>query len=399
MKTMTEIVELIENKNLWAFAGSLQKKMEQVRIAIMQKKVSGAEKSALQTSVSEFTERNRGKLPQKVAGLLALTMLTSMLASCDEFGHPGHGNDTGEQETIEIPTYEHLEIEEFVGEPIDPKECGLRAFDYFDFNNKFVSNNFLDQFETEIKYYLSDEYEHKAGDYDAYFALALWGFADDSYGRTNFEIDIYYVFNSDWTHKIVSTTNDFAMVSKSPSGELFMTGFVDGKLKNELGLIKDDEISQLQKQSTSVKYNQMVDIARKSFLGQVLSLKRQRKLGGSGVGALQWYDKEGNLLPAEELECEVLGLIFLHENGGILAKSNVNEGIAENYIDNLLENETIIEVTEVPTEEERTKKIPERQTEPKWTEPIITPEDDMPNRGEEVTTTPETEAEIEPNAD
>lgn len=341
---------------------------------------------------------NRGKLPQKVAGLLALTMLTSCLASCDEFSLSGHGHGTSdpdieeniEPETLELPKYEHLEIEEFVGEPLDPYECSLGFFYKFDFSRSFSGGFFGKQLENDFNRYFSDDYEWNGFDIERFTAFALWKYSDEDYGRENIEIDISVV-ESNWTHKIISTETDFALVSKAPNGKLYVTGLMDGKLKNDAGLIDAKSITSLKEISSNATYNEILDYTRKEFCGQLFELSKDKDI----IFDLHadTYDRDGNVLPVKEMTVAISRVLFMYKDVGIMADAKLTEGIPEDYIDQLLEQETIMEVI---TEPEETRWRPERPTEPEWTEPIITPEDDLPNWGEEETTTAETEAEIEP---
>ena len=346
-----------------------------------------------------FTENNSGKLPKRVALLLALIMLTTMLASCDEFDKPGHGrpettkNPAGQEtENPEFPTYEYLEIEDFVGTPSKARDCGLRAFENFDFSGCFINGTFGQDLKNKVNYFLSDEYDLSSMSQEGLCStLALWNYVGADHDRENVEIDFTYVFDSDWTHKIISTSDDFALVSKAPSGELFVTGFKDGKFKNELGLVNADSIKILKAVSSISTYNEILEYSRKEFFGQIA----QQALGESlnvYAGAVM-RDKYGNDIPIQDLECSINGITFFHANGGILAKSTVNEGISEDYIDQLLEQETIIEVsTGEDTEPERTRPVMDSyETEP----PVISPDDVYPDYEEE-TTQPETEAEIDP---
>ncbi len=341
---------------------------------------------------------NTRKLQSIITGLLAVLLLVSTLAACGEFGH--RGNDTNEQETIEIPEG-----------PLDPDECGLQVFEYFDFTHCFEGGSYGEKLKKDFDYFMSEEFELtddiSAMQYSAFSTcLALKNLVGKGNERKNVEIDISDLMGSYWTHKIISTQTDLAMISKAPNGKLYVTGLVDGELKNDAGFIDERSVPNLQRLSEPAIYNAMLDCARKEFFGQLWDLKKSRKITMNTVLTTAIGDK---ILSKDELICQISSIHFMKDGFGIIAKAYVTEDISEDYIDQLLANETIVAVPDdLPVRtwpEEETKKEPEETRykptapsgPPVWIEPE-TPEP-QPDWEEGETTAEETETETEAEVD
>lgn len=274
MKTLTEIVNRIKKK-----------------------KVSGAEKSALQTSVAEFTEKNRGKLPQKVAGLLALTMLTSMLASCDEFGFGEISGTLDGTETSEI----QINPDEIYNNGISELYGLTGIFSEMNFK-EMIMNTSNDNYNYVMSAY--NEVVKRLEESETFMARD-WGlqernsmFIGSILSGENGNV-IINVDTDGWKHKIIMTENDFFMISEDTNiSEFYLTGFCGNEFFSDLGMPYDESkelVNKMLKESDC--YDILVQRLKGEFCGALL---KGASCLGNGNGVKYYLVDFGGSLPIKE---------------------------------------------------------------------------------------------------
>jgi hypothetical protein len=359
------------------------------------------------TEIVESIKNQELKLPQKVAGLLALVMLTTMLASCDEFDKPGHGRPHGTKEpTIEdtvdpeIPTYEHLEIEEFTGEALDPMDCGLSVIKDFGLQSIFDMGADVNYIDRKYKGYLESKDDVKFNDeIETCFAIKSLINDNGTVKNVEFTVSSKRIQREGWTHKIVLTENDFALVSIAPSGETFITGFNNGTFQNQAGFIDNDTIKLSLSMYSQAKYSEILNYAKKSFVNKLMLLSESNKLT-IACGIDNFLDTDN----FKEYNVVMSGVVINNENLKAIGAMSVSYNVSHDYIDKIIENESIN--TDYVTSEET---VWEPITDPHNNEvvtldPSLVPpqydedytgDDGLFDEGE--TTGASTEAEIEPD--
>lgn len=397
MKTMTQIVESIKNAELRAFAIKLQQKLEQAKNAIVskKKKVSGAEQSALRNSVSKFADANRGKLPQKVAGLLALTMLTTMLASCDELDGPGFGRPGGEGTT----TSENIGSDEGY-EKLLASELGLFgvlkeldfAYLYYSEEGQEFLDEYYAKFLSEVEKYPGEPDIVSYSGYNVYRNLT-----SESDKRLNiiWSMDSENT-KSDWSHTLVSTADDFALLSEI-GGQYFITGFVNGKVYDGTRGIGSKDFATLQKAVKQNGYEETMNKCRDEFWGLMARYdsSKAEKYKLNAWFEEKWVFEDDGVTPKPPTEFKYtfikIGIESL-KTGKELAKIDFEYDIPDNYLDQYLhianengqfngggnkhpnyyddyyyEDET--EFKETTIYEEPTEEVTEKETYPEWLPP------------------------------
>ena len=286
MKTMTEMVESIKNQKLRTFATKLQQKLEQARTAIIskKKKVSEAEQSALRNSVSRFTEQNRGKVSQKVAGLLALAVLTTCIASCDEVDEPGdqRPHETGDRVeglTTETNMEQNLEYD------IPSNDFGMYGFlAEIDFGELIGNHDNATYWEKLIEECQKKQKQNvSAGEFSMEECLAIAYnqllIDNGRYDNVVFHINNLIPNRSGWEHKIVSTQDEFALLSKDSKGNFYVTGLYNNEIRNDAGIINDRSEKIIVSHIKSNGYIQTLRETKRSFFSKLIQLNMQREDG------------------------------------------------------------------------------------------------------------------------
>ena len=295
MKSMEEIIGSLKDINLKNFALGLQEKLKDAKDAIIQKKkigqsVSAEESAELKKSVTGYAEKNRKSVPQKVALLLAATMLTAMLASCDANVSQG-GEDDGKNKkpviTEPVDDFEYpddLEIPAQI-EGFDEDKYGFGLpFAKIDFNEWIragVGSAGLDELDEKLGMYSSaNEISSmvKKADYVRYRNGLILAGLDNEYERRNvaFVLDMENAEDSyGWTHTFVSTSDDLAVVSKDADGNYYVTGLVDGEIRSDAGFMDEKTYKHAYKLISQNGYNGALNILREELFGILASMSAE----------------------------------------------------------------------------------------------------------------------------
>lgn len=285
---MEEIIGSLKDIKLKNFALGLQEKLNEAKIAIVQKKKRGQEVSAkesaeLKKSVAGYTEKNRHSIPQKVAVLLAATMLTSMLASCDNQKVQVEAGETTEiEDTFAYP--EDLEIPDFI-EGFDEDKYGFGVpFSKIDFNEWIRDGKGSAGFEEleedfgQYATYKDLERHSQRADYVRYRnGLTLAGL-DKENKRRNVAFTLKMDLEEDsygWSHTFVSTSDDFAVVSKDQEGNFYVTGLIDGEIRSDAGFMDEETFKYTYRLISENGYDGALNKIREEFFGIIASISAE----------------------------------------------------------------------------------------------------------------------------
>ncbi len=366
MKTMDGIISSIKDENLKKFAIGLQNKLEIAKNAILEKmkkgeKVTGAEKSALKTSTSAYAEKNRGKIPQRVAAGLAAVMLAGMLASCDgglvaELFPPRTETSASEEETlpdefVNNRKYDTLEVEDKVLNQISSESCGLGVLEVFNQKQIMTSVSVSNALTEEYAKIIEDPYNYD-WDEHGFNCMGLNNISNPKQTRKNV-VMLIESNHQEWTHKIVSTNYNFALESMDPDGNVYLTGFVNGRLENDLGLIDKDTIKVMKEVAKEYHYNDIVNTVRQEFFGAMYVLG-----GPNGQATLCYSVTVDGALFEEVSDIDrnyaMNSFTIIDESARNYIKMNFDYDVSENYFDVLLESGKVVDrETEAEIETEK----------------------------------------------
>ena len=273
MKTMREIVDSIENPKMRALATELMEKLEGVRGAIQDKRKKGepvteTENASLKASVANYVKKG-------LSVALVTAMLTTCLASCEMGKNPekttnnGVGGDDTKIEEVETDYPKaKLVVKEPVTTSISADECSLGALKAFDLTDILTDSESFSELDSLYKGLLSAEEYYDKDNTTAMLALCLWKMADnnDNHRRVMFLQDDE---QTGWSHELVSSETGLLMVSNDKNGNGYLTGLVEGSLRNDLGLISDEQIAIFKDLATEMSYIEIVDYTRKNFFGDM----------------------------------------------------------------------------------------------------------------------------------
>ncbi len=309
MKAMTAIVHSIKGEN------------------------AGAESSALKTSAL-------GCIKKGLSAALVTAMLTTMLASCDMLQEnvQGPGEDGSTIETLAegetVPYYDW----------ILPSQFGLEhVFKEFDITNLYYGTEGHEFLGGLYENFLEEEKNNPGAmfvDYDMtnYFYKLTSGAED----RRNV---IWELSDSDekhgWSHTLVSTADDFALVSKNKS-KYFVTGLVNGKLYDDAYTMGSEAYNDIQQEIKNKGYEHVLNTVRDEFFGimQIYASHQNDMVYLAYDGKIDnMYDENGELtLPSERIYTMRNIYINSQETGKTIATITPTYDIPDNYIDQFIEN-------------------------------------------------------------
>lgn len=322
------------------------------------KEVTGAEKSDIKTLTANYAENKRGNIPQMVAGILAATMLASMLASCDEItGSTLPGEDTtavesGEQTTVpeeevNIQKYDKLKVEDVGEVTIDGMEVSvhdiglglLKVFDYKDIMT--FGSSYSSALMTKYNEIMANPSNYNFED-DAITCMALNRVANPQEKRDNISLGFEEKVCG-WKHNIVSTNYNFALESTDSQGNVYLTGFVNGKYENDLGLIDADTIKILKAMAKIYSYNDIVNAVRLEFFSAIYVY--DEVLGNKQISQDFKVSTEGK--PWNDVDfinrTYKLGKLFIrNERSTYYIDIMPNYEVSDNYFDTLLESGVVV---------------------------------------------------------
>lgn len=359
---------------------------------------------------------NRVKVPKMIAGLLALTMLTACLASCDAFDKPS-GENTIASENVDLDE-DH--------EKLLASELGLiGVLKELDFAYLYYSEDgqeFLDDMHSEFLKGVEEnpgEVFINKSKYNVYFNLT-----SESDKRQNiiWSIDSKNT-KSDWSHTLVSTADDFALLSEI-GGQYFITGFVNGEIYDGTRGIGSKDFPILQKAVSKNGYEETMNKCRDEFWGLMARYdsSKAEKYRLNAWTEEKWVFEDDGITPKPPTEFKYIftkiGIDSL-KTGKEIARIDFEYDIPDDYLDQYLrianqngqfngggnkhpnhfddyyyENETEFEETTIY--EEPTEKVTEKETRPDWLPPECWEDYTEETFPEEETTEASTEAEIDP---
>ena len=359
---------------------------------------------------------NRVKVPKMIAGLLALTMLTACLASCDAFDKPS-GENTIASENVDLDE-DH--------EKLLASELGLiGVLKELDFAYLYYSEDgqeFLDDMHSEFLKGVEEnpgEVSINKDKYNVYFNLT-----SESDKRQNiiWSIDSKNT-KSDWSHTLVSTADDFALLSEI-GGQYFITGFVNGEIYDGTRGIGSKDFATLQKAVKQNGYEETMNKCRDEFWGLMARYDSSRAEGyrlNAWTSQIFVFEDDGvTLKPPTEHKYifTKIGIDSL-KTGKEIARIDFEYDIPDDYLDQYLrianqngqfngggnkhpnhfddyyyEDETEFEETTIY--EEPTEEVTEKETYPDWLPPECREDYTEETFPEEETTEASTEAEIDP---
>jgi len=317
-----------------------------------------AARTDFKVSISHYAKKERKNIPQKVASLLAATMLVSMFASCDEIlesTQPGEETTAVESEEqttipedeINIPKYQTLEVEEvgevtIDGEEVSVDNIGLGLLRVFDYKNIMTSGSCSSVVSSKYNEIKKDPKNYN-WDKDAFKIMTINKVSNPNEKRDIFSWN-FEDQNAGWKHKIVSTNYNFALESTDPKGRVYLTGFVNGRLENDLGLIDENTINAMKAMAQAHSYNDIVNAVRQEFFSVVYVLQNEDKNnrfhldysitteGGVDHGEVDPFDRIYKLSK----------LTIKNERASRFIELKPDYEISENYFDELLESGVVV---------------------------------------------------------
>ena len=275
---------------------------------------------------------------------LAAVMLAGMLAGCDGglVGMLFWPEESVDDEIVNIEKYSTLEVEEvdFAGD-ISAIEYGLTTFGVFDNKELATSNVNTNEF---LKMYNDvianpDSYNWEFGNEELCMAIANVSNPDKE--RANMLLT-YYDDSTGWEHNIVSTNYNFALESINPNGDVFLTGFVNGRLENDLGFIDKDTIKIMKEVAKNYSYNEIVNTIRQEFFAVIFVKDVEKKVVLVSWGA-DAVDENDNYIPNKDRDYRIISVEVRNDKKtqGILFKADYD--VPENYFDVLLESGKVVD--------------------------------------------------------
>ena len=318
------------------------------------------------------TKKHRSRISQTVAGACAALMLVSMLSSCDELTED-HVNGTETEDTADslidapmVDSEDFWEVEEFSSKPFDPQNCGsiwplLSTHDYSKvFRESASAINEKSPYEV-----LKEDYEDRAKackvsteefyncSYDPHISVALYQLVGEGDNSSNFSFD--FVYNgAGWEHRLVSAGNSFALVSTDPDGNIFLTGFVNGRLENDLGFIDDSSIKLAKDLANNYSYTDILNSVRRNCIG--LMYESMKALDKRFVAGILIHDNE---LDPLQWDYEILsGSWNFPEHNFPSVGSDFNYNVSDNFFEQLFEEGKVVDGTIMFDEDSQDYYIP-----------------------------------------
>lgn len=315
-----------------------------------------------------------GGIFRKVAAVLAAAILVTMLSSCDELTEDLVNNSPTVEDSAEgsedatfddnnpeedgpsddkptetpvagvdfnIEVYKTLEIEDFDSEPMVPFSCGIGLLELLNYQSIMTESTTSKDFNAVYENIIRDPYSHDWVLED-FNRSAIGDISYPHQKRKNVSI----VFKDEyfgWEHRIVSTDSNFAMESIDENGNIFLTGFVNGRFENDLGFINNDTIKILKEVAKKYSYNDIVNVVRQEFFCSLYARNNKKNVYLSFTS--KRLDAEGQMIPDAEVVTVLNSFMVANDDMSWITKASINYNIADNYFDKELESGKVVDGT------------------------------------------------------
>lgn len=239
-----------------------------------------------QISTQKCQQQSNHVFLRSVLFVLLASMMLSLLAGCDVGGglNKVTGSSESETETSTTQTEQESEYQEplefapFAYEAVDAAECELeyvlKDFDLLDmYNNGYgraLAYGDHEKYLQEVEAHPDEEFF----DYENVYNFFAYMGARGAY-RQNivWTIDPGKFRNreKEWEHSIVSTGDDFALVSRKigEKRNYYITGFVNGELYDGLHLMGSEDYNEMIEIINQNGYEKTMNAVRDEFWGRL----------------------------------------------------------------------------------------------------------------------------------
>ena len=279
MRTMREMVDAIENPKIRALAFELMEKLDGVRTAIQEKrqrgeKVSAKESAELQSSLANYVKKG-------LTVALVTTMLATSLAGCEMGKTPekqpeNNGKDSVAEE-VETGENARLVIVPQGNQTISPEACGIGILSAFDLTTILTDDSAYQDLNRIYQAFLNDQEYYDPENDMAMMATGIMymtGGAKRATGVMFEQIDE----QSGWEQRLISSNTGLVLVSTDKNDKSYLTGFVEGKLRNDIGLIPKQDVEIIEDMAQDMTYLEILDFTRKNFFGEMYRLSQTGEL-------------------------------------------------------------------------------------------------------------------------
>lgn len=260
---------------------------------------------------------------------LVIAMLTVMLASCDEI-------------SLFPPNVAEARDDYYI-ENFKPEDYGFTK----PIKDVLNGNNFSKDNNENYSYFLNSVNSAiERGYYGCTIAdescMACWNIVRLDELRRNVILSLEDPSGEDegWEHNVVSTSDDFVIMSKDKSGKIYFTGLVNGKFRNDAGFIDKETTKALKSLINDVGYDKAVEITRTSTIG--MAVRCSGDDGYNGMYAIvdlrrSTSDENGNLLPFEDVCYTIKNITFYKSNTSdeilrIVPEYDIDEDYLDKYV-------------------------------------------------------------------
>lgn len=238
-----------------------------------------------QMSTQKCQQQSNHVFLRSVLFVLLASMMLSLLAGCDvggglnkETGSSESETETSTQTEQESEYQEPLEFAPFAYEAVDAAECELeyvlKSFDLLDmYNNGYgraLAYGDHEKYLQEVEAHPDEEFF----DYENVCNFFAYMGARGAY-RQNIVLKIdsekYRKREKEWEHSIVSTGDDFALVSRKidERRNYYITGFVNGELYDGLHLMGSEDYNEMIEIINQNGYEKTMNAVRDEFWGRL----------------------------------------------------------------------------------------------------------------------------------
>ena len=359
MKTMTEIVDSIKNEKVRAVALDLKEKLENAKVAIIEKRrakqqLSKDEERSLKTSAYGYVKKG-------LSVALVTAMLTTCLASCNEnFGQGNEGGANAFEESYEgyVPYINELSKRHNLDGP----------FKEMDYKNMMLRNEKAEELRSKL-----DDFHKRAeaGNIGAEGEISkrdgFLAFIDGVLNQEDGKCAVIRLsrpeseqYSDDYQHAIIIENDAFYMLSVHNGVDgYFVTGLVDGEFRNDMGLCSsrlDDTI--VYYMTHNYTYEGMLENAKMSFLNILLEECSSDK--SPYFSGTMKYD--GNLEYNQEtksVNADLTSIDLFDKDGKWLYDASVKTGVDASlmtpytdWVNNMFDDEEATSASENVTAEE-----------------------------------------------
>ena len=299
-----------------------------------------------------------------VAILLAVIMLVGILASCDKSDNPTLPQDDQVDDREEAPEenvkdedfiegvdfnvekYKILEVENFTSEPYPTPyiETLLSLINFEKMLEKPTSTKVLmSDYDKIVNADISSYVDLiDGGEMNPFLCLALDDLSNPSKKRSNFAISCDSV---DWTFRVVSTDYNFALIAIDSDGNVFLTGFVNGKFENDLGFIDQESVALIKKVAEKYSYNYIVNAVRREAMAEMYDRTMSDDASVVALQVEKFRDTDGNIMHYSQWTQSLDRIIFHHPATGSRLDGMVSYDVSEDYFDKLFEGGKVVNGT------------------------------------------------------